>query len=42
MKPILNDDTPDFLILHIGCNYIGNKQLTEDEIAGWIVKIGQQ
>ena len=42
MKPILNDDTPDVLILHIGCNYIGNKQLTEDKIAGWIVKIGRQ
>ena len=36
MKPILNDDTPDVLILHIGCNDIGNKQLTENEIAEWI------
>ena len=42
VKPILNDDTPDPLILHIGCNDIGNKQLTENEIAEWIVKIGRQ
>ena len=42
VKPILNDDTPDVLILHIGCNDISNKQLTENEIAEWIVKIGQR
>ena len=42
MKPILNHDTPDVLILYIGCNDIGNKQLTEHEIAEWIVKIGRQ
>ena len=30
------------MILHIGCNDIGNKQLTENEIAEWIVKIGRQ
>ena len=42
VKPILNDVTPDVLILHIGCNDIGNKQLTENEIAKWIVKIGRQ
>ena len=34
MKPILNDDTTDFLI--------GNKQITENDIAEWIVKIGRQ
>ena len=39
VKSILNDDTLDVLILHIGCNDIGNKQLTENEIAEWIVKI---
>ena len=33
VKSILNDDTPDVLILHTGCNDIGNKQLTENEIA---------
>ena len=33
IKPILNDDTPDISILHLGCNDIGNKQLTENEIA---------
>ena len=42
VKPILNDDTPDVLILHIGCNDISSKQLTETEIAEWIVKIGRQ
>ena len=30
------------MILHIGGNDIGNKQLTENEIAEWIVKIGRQ
>ena len=42
VKPILNDDTPDVLILHIGCNNIGNKQHTENEIAEWIVKMDRQ
>ena len=42
VKPILNDDTPDVLILHIGWNDISNKQLTETEITEWIVKIGRQ
>ena len=42
VKPILNDDTPGVLIQHIGCNNIGNKQLTENEIEEWIVKIGRQ
>ena len=42
VTPILNDDTPDVLILHIDCNDIGNKQLTKNEIAEWIVKIGRQ
>ena len=32
VKPILNDDTLDLLLLHIGCNHIGNKRLTENEI----------
>ena len=41
VKPISNDDTPDVLILHIGCNDISNKQPTENEIAKWIVKIGR-
>ena len=42
VKLILNDNTLDVLILHIGCNDVGNKQLTENEIAEWIVKIGRQ
>ena len=33
VKPILNDDTPDVIIPHIGCSDIGNKQLTKNEIA---------
>ena len=42
VKSILNNNTPDVLILYIGCNDIGNKQLTENEIVEWIVKIGRQ
>ena len=42
VKQILNDDTPDVLILHIGCNDIGNKQLTKNEIVEWIFNIGRQ
>ena len=42
VKPILNNDTPVALILHIGCNDIGNKQLTENEIAEWIRRGGLQ
>ena len=42
VKPILNDNTPDVLLLHIGCNDICNKQLTENQVAEWIVKIGRQ
>ena len=38
---ILNDDKPDAKILYIGCNDIGNKKLTENEIEEWIVKIGR-
>ena len=42
VRPILKGDTPDVLVLHIGCNNISNKQLTENEIVEWIVKIGRQ
>ena len=43
METILNNDTSDVSIRHIGCNNIGDKQLTEEnEIAEWIVKIGRQ
>ena len=42
VKPILNDDTPGVLILHIGCKDIGNKQFTENEIPEWVLKIGRQ
>ena len=42
MKPILNDDTPGVLILHIGCKDIGNEQFTENEIPEWVLKIGRQ
>ena len=38
----MNDDTPDVSIKHIGCNHIGSKQPTENEIVEWIVKIGRQ
>ena len=39
---VLNDDTPDVLILHFGCNDTGNKQLTENEFVQCTVKIGRQ
>ena len=39
-KQILDDGTPDVSIKHIRCNYNGSKQLTENEIAEWIMKIG--
>ena len=42
VKPILNDDTSDIIILHIGCNDVSNKQLTETEIAERFVKLGRQ
>ena len=42
VKSILNDYTPGVLILHIGINDIDNKQLTENEIAKWIVRIGRR
>ena len=42
VKSILNDDTSGGLIVHIGCNDIRNKQPMENEIAEWIMKIGQQ
>ena len=32
VKPVLNNNTPEALILHISCNDIGNKQLTEMEL----------
>ena len=41
VKPTLTDDTPDVLILHIGCNDVGNRNLTDNDIAEWIVKIGK-
>ena len=40
VKPVLNHNTPDALILHISCNDIGNKQLTKNGIVDWIVKLG--
>ena len=42
VRPILKGNTPDVLILHIGCNNISNKQRAENEIVEWIVKIGRQ
>ena len=34
-------NTAGDLMLHFGCNDIGNKQLTENENTEWIVKIGR-
>ena len=39
VKPVLNNNTPDALILHISYNDTGNKQLTENGIVDWTVKL---
>ena len=40
VKPILQDDTPDVVILHIGCNDIPNKNMSANDIAEGIINIG--
>ena len=41
VKPIIQDDTPDVVILHIGCNDISNKSMSENDIAEGIINIGR-
>ena len=40
VKPIIQDDTPDVLILHIGCNDISNKNMSANDRAEGIINIG--
>ena len=41
VKPIIQDDTPDVVILHIGCNDISNKNMSANDIAEGIINIGR-
>ena len=38
-KPSTQDDTPDVVILHIGCNNISNKNMSANDIAEGIINI---
>ena len=40
-KPIIQDDTPDVVILHIGCNDISNKNISTNDIAEGSINIGR-
>ena len=40
VKPIIQDDTPDVVILHIGCNDISRKNMSANDIAAGIINIG--
>ena len=40
VQPIINDDTPDVVILHIGCNDISDKNKSASDIAQGIINIG--
>ena len=41
VQPIINDNTPDVVILHIGCNDISNKSMSANDIAQGIINIGR-
>ena len=41
VKPIIQDGTPDVVILHIGCNDISNKNMSANDIAEGIINIGR-
>ena len=41
VKPIIQDNTPDVVILHIGCNDISNKNMSANDIAEGIINIGR-
>ena len=40
VKPIIQDDTPDVVTLHIGCNDISNKTMSANDIAYSILILG--
>ena len=39
IKPIVQDDTPDVVVLHTGCNNISNKNISANDIAEGIINI---
>ena len=41
IKPIVQNDTPDVIILHIGCNDISNKNMSANDIAEGIINNGR-
>ena len=41
VKPIIQDDTTDAVILHIGCNDISNKNMSANDVAEVIINIGR-
>ena len=41
VRLIIQDDTPDEVILHIGCNDISNKSMSVNNIAEGIINIGR-
>ena len=41
IKPVMQDDTADVVILHIGCNDISNKNMSANDIAEGVINIGR-
>ena len=41
VKPIIQDDTPGVVILHLGCNDISKKNMSANDIAEGIINIGR-
>ena len=41
VKPIIYDDTPDLVILHIGCRDISNRNMSANDIVERIINIGR-
>ena len=41
VKPIIQDGTPDVVILHIECNDISNKNMSANDMAEGIINIGR-
>ena len=41
VKPIIQDDTPDVIILHTGCIDISNKNMSAKDIAEGSINIGR-
>ena len=41
VKPIIQDNKPDAVILYLGCNNISNKNMSANDIAEGIINIGR-